>query len=226
MDVPEASAWPCSGQGPMTLPVLSHDEEMSTPGAITSGWVMPTRSPVKTVWPPAPIAAAEPLSNSRPLEEKSPRSRSTLPAATEMTHGAWLNGLTLASPSSLPELPAANTTVAPLVGDRLRGDVDRVRRVVLAEAVAPRVVEDVDPEHAGLGQRVVVGRHDGRGRDDRADREAGERGVGGDAEVGRARGAVGGDDAGDVGAVAAAQVGVAVGALVGRDDELRAGAAG
>ena len=75
--------------------------------------MLPTRSPVKTVWPPAPIAAAEPLSNSRPLEEKSPRSRSTLPAATEMTHGAWLNGLTLASPSSLPELPAANTTVAP-----------------------------------------------------------------------------------------------------------------
>ena len=42
-----------------------------------------------------------------------PRSRSSEPAATEIVHGAWLNGLTLASPFSEPELPAANTTTAP-----------------------------------------------------------------------------------------------------------------
>ena len=36
-----------------------------------------------------------------------------MPAATEITQGAWLKGLTLASAPPLPELPAANTTVMP-----------------------------------------------------------------------------------------------------------------
>ena len=93
--------------------MLSQEEEIETPGAMMSGSVSPTRSPRWTVCPSAPIATARPLSNSRPLEEKLPRCRDRSPAATEMTHGAWLNGLTLASASPAPELPAENTTVTP-----------------------------------------------------------------------------------------------------------------
>ena len=95
------------------MPVLSHEEEIETPGAMMSGWVRPIRSPRWTVCPSAPIATARPLSSSRPLEEKLPRWRERSPAATEITHGAWLNGLTLASASPEPELPAEKTTVTP-----------------------------------------------------------------------------------------------------------------
>ncbi len=113
IEVPEAEALPPCGQGPMTLPVLSHDDEICTPGAVMSGEVEPNRSPRTTVWPSAPIGTARRLSCSRPLEEKSPRLRSRSLAATEITQGAWLKGETLASASSLPELPAEKTTTAP-----------------------------------------------------------------------------------------------------------------
>src|SRR3712207_1951952 len=114
IDVPLALALPWFGQARMIVPVAAHDEEIVTPGAITSGPVLPIRSPRNTVCPSAPIGAAAPLSNSRPLDENEPRSRLTEPAATEMTQGAWLNGLTLASAFSAPELPAEKTTTAPL----------------------------------------------------------------------------------------------------------------
>ena len=110
IDVPEAEALPPCGHGPMTLPVLSHEEEICTPGAVMSGEVEPKRSPRTTVWPSSPIGTARRLSCSRPLEEKPPRLRSRSLAATEITQGAWLKEETLASASSLPELPAEKTT--------------------------------------------------------------------------------------------------------------------
>jgi hypothetical protein len=63
---------------------------------------MPIRSPVKTVWPPAPIVTACELSKMRPFEENSARlvtASSMLLAATESTQGACENGLRLISVS-------------------------------------------------------------------------------------------------------------------------------
>src|SRR3954454_15047143 len=93
IDVPDADAFSPGGQGPMTVPKVSQVEEMSTPGAEMSGWTSPIRSPVKAVWPPAPMPIGRELSKTRPLLEKSPRCRSSVAAATEITHGDWLNGL-------------------------------------------------------------------------------------------------------------------------------------
>src|SRR5687768_15771323 len=103
MEVPEASVFWLGSHGPITVPVESQVEEMSTPGAVTSGCTTPMRSPVYVVWPPAVMPVGSELSWVRPFEEKSPRCRSTVPAATEMTHGDWLNGLRLISAFSEPE---------------------------------------------------------------------------------------------------------------------------
>ena len=171
------------------------------------------------MWPPSPIGSACMLSYCAPLEEKSPRTRSTVLGG----HRDHPRRLVERADAGLAVLGAGvaggEHDGGALVGDRLGGDVDRVLRVVLAEAVAPRVVDDVDAEHLRLAQHVVVGRDDGGGGDHRADGEAGELRVGRDAEVVRAGGAVGRDDAGDVGAVAAADVGVVVGTLVDGHDE-------
>src|SRR3954464_15953078 len=75
---------------------------------------MPMRDPVNGVWPSPGIGPASELSCSRPFDEKSPRAWSRSPAATEISHGAWENGLRLTSAWSAPELPAANTTTTPL----------------------------------------------------------------------------------------------------------------
>ena len=62
IDVPDADAFSPGGHGPTTVPVVSQVEEMSTPGAVTSGCTRPMRSPRNVVWPPAPIAVGCELS--------------------------------------------------------------------------------------------------------------------------------------------------------------------
>ena len=49
IEVPDASVFSPGGHGPTTVPVESQVEEMSTPGAVTSGCTTPMRSPVYVV---------------------------------------------------------------------------------------------------------------------------------------------------------------------------------
>ena len=86
---PEAVVFSPGGHGPTTVPAVSQVEEMSTPGAVTSGWYTPIRSPVNVG-----VAAARrswPAASCR-RRGRSTRSRrgawSRVPAATEITHGA------------------------------------------------------------------------------------------------------------------------------------------
>ena len=46
IEVPDAVVFSPGGHGPTTVPVESQVEEMSTPGAVTSGCTRPIRSPV------------------------------------------------------------------------------------------------------------------------------------------------------------------------------------
>src|SRR5215210_419687 len=74
---------------------------------------MPTRSPVKTVWPPAPMVDGSELSYLSPFDEKSARTWLSVSAATEVTHGACENGLSDISAFVRPLLPAAKKTLTP-----------------------------------------------------------------------------------------------------------------
>jgi hypothetical protein len=49
IDVPDAVSFSPGGQGPITVPVVSHEDEIETPGAEMSGQVRPVRSPRATV---------------------------------------------------------------------------------------------------------------------------------------------------------------------------------
>src|SRR3954463_15811684 len=115
MLVPDAVSLESGGHGPTATPIVSHVDEMSTPGVVMSGWYTPMREPVN-VHCATPLfgmaSAVVELSNSAPFDEKSPRAgfAATVDAATDSTHGASENGLRLSSASSEPELPAANTT--------------------------------------------------------------------------------------------------------------------
>ena len=188
---------------------------MSTPGPSMSGQVRPSRSPrgdgVAVLADRDRLQVVE-LDARWRRTRRGPGPASL--AATEITQGAWLNGLTLDSPfssrSCRPRRRRSRPRGSTALVATLTGSAGSYWRKLLPQELLMTSM----PSSVGLAQHVVVGGDHGGGRDHRADREAGQLGVGGDPEVVGAGGAVGGDDAGDVGAVAAAEVGVVVGALV------------
>src|SRR5919109_567023 len=70
--VPDADSFPYIGpHGPTAAPpVLPQLDEMSMPGAVTSGWYIPIRYLRNPRCPPGPMESGTELSNISPLEEK------------------------------------------------------------------------------------------------------------------------------------------------------------